>query len=105
MSASALDGAAVYHTYSCYQRGPEAFNGACELLDRTPGGRAEDELPLPFSWIRRHDQYDDVSASGAAEPRVPTRFAYGRRSRGQRTGERMCNTSVLAPSPMRPRPV
>ena len=58
LSAFALDNGVVYHTYSCYARGLDAFNGAYQLLDRAPLGRGEDELPMPFMWIRRHDEYD-----------------------------------------------
>jgi predicted dithiol-disulfide oxidoreductase (DUF899 family) len=62
LSAFALDEGVVYHTYSCYARGLDAFNGAYQLLDRAPLGRHEDALPRPFVWIRRHDQYDDIAA-------------------------------------------
>ena len=51
----------VYHTYSCYARGLDAFNAAYQLLDRAPHGRGEDELPAPFAWIRRHDEYDPTA--------------------------------------------
>ncbi len=57
LSAFALDGGAVYHTYSCYARGLDAFNGVFQLLDRTPRGRDEDALPVPIAWLRRHDEY------------------------------------------------
>jgi predicted dithiol-disulfide oxidoreductase (DUF899 family) len=58
LSAFALDDGVVYHTYSCYARGLDAFNTANQLLDRAPSGRDEDKLPLPFVWIRRHDEYE-----------------------------------------------
>jgi len=35
------------------------FNGAYSLLDLTPKGRDEDELPWSMAWLRRHDEYDD----------------------------------------------
>jgi len=66
LSAFALDEGAVYHTYSCYGRGLDAFNAAYQLLDRTPHGRNEDGLPIPVAWVRRHDEYHQ------AEP-VPAR--------------------------------
>lgn len=47
----------VFHTYSCYSRGLDAFNTAYQLLDLTPKGRDEDGLPWPMAWLRRHDQY------------------------------------------------
>jgi predicted dithiol-disulfide oxidoreductase (DUF899 family) len=62
LSAFALADGVVYHTYSCYGRGLDAFNAAYQLLDRAPRGRAEDGLPVPIAWLRRRDEY------GQAEP-------------------------------------
>jgi predicted dithiol-disulfide oxidoreductase (DUF899 family) len=59
LSAFALQDGVVYHTYSCYARGLEAFNGAYQLLDRVPHGRDEDELPATVAWLRRHDDYEE----------------------------------------------
>jgi predicted dithiol-disulfide oxidoreductase (DUF899 family) len=53
------DDGSVFHTYSCYARGLDAFNSAYQLLDLTPLGRNEDELPFTMAWLRRHDRYDD----------------------------------------------
>jgi len=65
LSAFALDGGVVYHTYSCYARGLDAFNGAYQLLDRAPKGRDEDGPPVPIAWLRRHDEYEPaVAGSG-----------------------------------------
>ena len=47
----------VFHTYSAYARGVEIFNGSYQLLDLTPKGRDEDDLPWTMSWLRRHDAY------------------------------------------------
>lgn len=47
----------VFHTYSCYSRGLDAFNTAYQLLDLTPKGRDEGDLPWPMAWLKRHDQY------------------------------------------------
>jgi predicted dithiol-disulfide oxidoreductase (DUF899 family) len=63
LSAFALDDGVVYHTYSCYARGLDTFNGAYQLMDRAAKGRDEDDLPVPFAWMRRHDQYEPVPAS------------------------------------------
>jgi predicted dithiol-disulfide oxidoreductase (DUF899 family) len=53
LSAFALDDAAVYHTYSTYDRGTDALNATWQLLDRAPKGRGTD-----FErWPRRHDEY------------------------------------------------
>lgn len=57
LSAFALDGGTVYHTYSCYARGLDPFNTAYQLLDLAPRGRQEDDLPWPMAWVRRHDSY------------------------------------------------
>ena len=63
LSAFALEDGVVYHTYSCYARGLDAFNGAYQLLDRAPLGRNEET----YRWIHRHDQYEDaVPASATA---------------------------------------
>jgi predicted dithiol-disulfide oxidoreductase (DUF899 family) len=60
LSAFALEDGIVYHTYSCYGRGLDAFNGTYQLLDRVPRGRDEDALRAPILWIRRHDEYEDA---------------------------------------------
>ena len=62
LSAFALDNGVVYHTYSCYARGLDAFNGANQLLDRAPKGRAEDALLVAIAWLRRHDEYEPAAA-------------------------------------------
>jgi predicted dithiol-disulfide oxidoreductase (DUF899 family) len=49
---------AVYHTYSCYERGLDMLNGAYHLLDLTPKGRDEAGLPHTMAWVRHHDRYD-----------------------------------------------
>jgi predicted dithiol-disulfide oxidoreductase (DUF899 family) len=58
MSAFALANGTVYHTYSCYGRGLEAFNTGYQLLDRAPKGRDEDDLPFKIAWLRRRDDYE-----------------------------------------------
>jgi predicted dithiol-disulfide oxidoreductase (DUF899 family) len=57
LSAFALDDGEVYHTYSCYARGLDAFNATYQLLDRAPRGRDEAGLPMSAVWVRRHDEY------------------------------------------------
>lgn len=49
----------IAHAYSCYARGLDIFNGAYQILDLTPLGRHEDDLPYTQAWLRRHDQYGD----------------------------------------------
>ncbi|MDA1369888.1 MAG: DUF899 domain-containing protein [Proteobacteria bacterium] len=50
---------AIYHTYSTYARGLDILNAAYHIMDMTPKGRDEDELPYPMDWVRRHDRYQD----------------------------------------------
>jgi predicted dithiol-disulfide oxidoreductase (DUF899 family) len=52
MSAFALEGDVVYHTYSTYERGVDAIWGMYPWLDRAPLGRNETGI-----WWRRHDEY------------------------------------------------
>jgi predicted dithiol-disulfide oxidoreductase (DUF899 family) len=54
LSAFALEGGTVYHTYSTYDRGTDVLHGTWQLLDRTPRGRGEDFT----DWPRRHDEYE-----------------------------------------------
>ncbi len=61
LSAFAQRDGEVFHTYSCYARGLDAFNGAYQLLDLTPKGRDEDGLEWPMAWVRRHDAYPEAT--------------------------------------------
>jgi predicted dithiol-disulfide oxidoreductase (DUF899 family) len=66
-SAFALDGGAVYQTYSAGARGVEFLMGYYPILDRAPKGRDEgDGFQL---WIRRSDEYDSEPADGQATRR------------------------------------
>lgn len=47
----------IGHSYSTYGRGLDILNMAYNLLDLTPMGRHEEDLPYPMSWVRRRDQY------------------------------------------------
>jgi predicted dithiol-disulfide oxidoreductase (DUF899 family) len=53
MSAFALEGGVVYHTYSAYARGLDVMWGLYQWLDRAPLGRNEEGF-----WIHRRDEYD-----------------------------------------------
>jgi predicted dithiol-disulfide oxidoreductase (DUF899 family) len=53
LSAFALEGGVVYHTYSTYDRGTDVLSATWQLLDRTPKGRGDD----PEGWPRRNDEY------------------------------------------------
>jgi predicted dithiol-disulfide oxidoreductase (DUF899 family) len=54
MSAFALEGGVVYHTYSSYSRGLDGLWGMYQWLDRAPRGRNEKGTG---PWWRRHDEY------------------------------------------------
>ena len=53
MSAFALEGGIVYHTYSTFARGLAGLWGMYQWLDRAPKGRNE-----PHYWLRHRDAYD-----------------------------------------------
>jgi predicted dithiol-disulfide oxidoreductase (DUF899 family) len=53
MSAFAIEGGVVYHTYSAFARGLDALWGMYQWLDRAPKGRNETGV-----WWRRHDEYE-----------------------------------------------
>jgi predicted dithiol-disulfide oxidoreductase (DUF899 family) len=52
MSAFALEGGVIYHTYSAYARGLDGLWGMYQWLDRAPLGRNEQGL-----WFKRRDEY------------------------------------------------
>jgi predicted dithiol-disulfide oxidoreductase (DUF899 family) len=47
----------IFHTYSTYSRGLDPINSGYQLLDLTPKGRDEQDLPWTMAWVRRHDSY------------------------------------------------
>jgi predicted dithiol-disulfide oxidoreductase (DUF899 family) len=53
MSAFALDGDDVFHTYSAYARGLDGLWTMWQWLDRAPLGRNHGDM----SWFHRHDEY------------------------------------------------
>jgi predicted dithiol-disulfide oxidoreductase (DUF899 family) len=55
MSAFALEGGVVHHTYSTYDRGVEQLMGTFRYFDLSPLGRNEG---TPGEWWRRHDEYE-----------------------------------------------
>jgi len=57
ISVFARDGDDVYHTYSTYSRGLDAYNATYQLLDIVPKGRDEDSLQFSMEWLRRRDEY------------------------------------------------
>ena len=55
LSVFLRDGDRVFHTYSTYQRGLDAFMNTYNFLDLTPLGRQEDDGIM--RWVRHHDKY------------------------------------------------
>ena len=50
----------IFHTYSTFGRGGEAFLGAYAYIDATPKGRDENGPYHSLAdWVRPHDKYDD----------------------------------------------
>ena len=56
----------VFHTYSTYRRGVEVMMGTYNLLDLTPAGRGERNVPYKMEWVRHHDRYAPAAASRPA---------------------------------------
>ena len=44
--------------------------GTYSLLDLTPKGRDERDVPYKMEWVRHHDRYEPQPAHGGAPPRV-----------------------------------
>jgi len=59
------DAGDVFHTYSTYGRGVEVMMGTYNLLDLTPKGRDERDLPYTMAWVRHHDRYEPAPPSQA----------------------------------------
>ncbi len=49
---------AIFHTYSCYERGLDMMNAGYHFLDLAPKGRDEDRLAHRMDWLRHRDRYD-----------------------------------------------
>lgn len=62
------DDGEVFHTYSTYGRGVEVMMGTYRMLDLTPKGRDEADLPYTMSWVRHHDAYAPRPAPPADAP-------------------------------------
>jgi predicted dithiol-disulfide oxidoreductase (DUF899 family) len=60
------DAGDVFHTYSTYGRGVEVMMGAYNLMDLTPKGRDENDLPYTMAWVRHHDRYEPALRTTAA---------------------------------------
>ena len=47
----------IFLTYQTFSRGLDMVNGAYHMLDLTPKGRDEADLPWTMAWLHRHDAY------------------------------------------------
>lgn len=47
----------VFLSYQTFSRGLDMLNTAYHILDLTPKGRDEGDLPWTMAWLRRHDSY------------------------------------------------
>jgi predicted dithiol-disulfide oxidoreductase (DUF899 family) len=60
VSVFAKDSASrIFLTYQTFSRGLDMLNTAYHMLDLTPKGRDEDNLPWSMAWLHRHDAYPD----------------------------------------------
>ncbi len=59
------DASEVFHTYSTFGRGVEVMMGTYNLLDLTPEGRGERDVPNKMEWVRHHDRYDPAPSAGS----------------------------------------
>ena len=65
----------IFHTYSTYARGLDILLGTYNLLDMTPKGRDEENLPHTMAWVRHHDRYEQgavASCCSGAEVKART---------------------------------
>ncbi|WP_198087782.1 thioredoxin family protein [Variovorax sp. E3] len=60
------DAGDVFHTYSTFGRGVEVMMGAYSLMDLTPQGRNERDVPNKMEWVRHHDRYEPAPAAKPA---------------------------------------
>jgi len=59
------DAGEVFLTYSTFGRGVEVMMGAYRLIDLTPKGRDERDVPNKMEWVRHHDRYEPDPAAKA----------------------------------------
>jgi predicted dithiol-disulfide oxidoreductase (DUF899 family) len=57
------DAGTIFHTYSTFGRGVEVMMGAYHLIDLTPKGRDEEDVPYKMNWVRHHDRYEPAPAA------------------------------------------
>ncbi|AMP02413.1 DUF899 domain-containing protein [Collimonas pratensis] len=60
------DAGDIFHTYSTYGRGVEVMMGAYNMMDLTPEGRGERDVPHKMEWVRHHDRYEVAPAAASS---------------------------------------
>jgi predicted dithiol-disulfide oxidoreductase (DUF899 family) len=60
------DAGRIFHTYSTYGRGVEVMMGTYRMIDLTPLGRNERDVPNKMEWVRHHDRYEPTPVTKAA---------------------------------------
>ncbi|AEK59854.1 DUF899 domain-containing protein [Collimonas fungivorans] len=60
------DAGDIFHTYSTYGRGVEVMMGAYNMMDLTPQGRGERDVPHKMEWVRHHDRYEVAPAAASS---------------------------------------
>ncbi len=60
------DAGDIFHTYSTYGRGVEVMIGAYAMIDLTPKGRDENDVPHKMAWVRHHDRYESGATAKPA---------------------------------------
>jgi len=68
---------ALFHTYSCYDRGNEMLANHYHYLDLVPKGRDEDGLGFTMSWVRHHDRYTQGYFVEPAQKREEPKISAG----------------------------
>jgi predicted dithiol-disulfide oxidoreductase (DUF899 family) len=60
------DAGEAFHTYSTFGRGVEVMMGAYRMMDLTPEGRGERNVPNKMEWVRHHDRYEATSTKSGS---------------------------------------
>ncbi|MFL6579419.1 MAG: DUF899 domain-containing protein [Burkholderiales bacterium] len=60
------DAGEIFHTYSTFGRGVEVMMGTYSMLDLTPKGRDEEDIPYKMNWVRHHDRYEPAPKATAS---------------------------------------
>src|SRR3954468_19209384 len=79
----------IFHTYSTYGRGLDAFVGTYTLLDLVPKGRDENQLRFDMAWVRPPAPYEGGVLADADKPYWP-KFESAPAASGASSGSSSC---------------